>query len=55
MRHVEVRRLFRDAECRGLRDGYLDDGYQLGGKQYLVVAIGVQEYPAELLAFRLPE
>lgn len=28
--------------------------YMLSGKQYIVVAIGGQNYPAELLAFRLP-
>jgi quinoprotein glucose dehydrogenase len=28
--------------------------YMLNGKQYIVVAIGGQNYPAELLAFRLP-
>jgi quinoprotein glucose dehydrogenase len=29
--------------------------YMLGGKQYVVVAIGGQNYPAELLAFKLPD
>ena len=29
--------------------------YMLGGKQYVVVAIGGQNYPAELVAFKLPD
>jgi quinoprotein glucose dehydrogenase len=29
--------------------------YLLGGKQYIVVAIGAQGYPGEFLAFRLPD
>ena len=29
--------------------------YMLNGKQYIVVAIGSQNYGAELLAFRLPD
>ncbi len=28
--------------------------YMLNGKQYIVVAIAGQQYPAELVAFRLP-
>ena len=28
--------------------------YMLGGKQYIVVAVGGGNYPGELLAFRLP-
>jgi len=28
--------------------------YMLGGKQYIVVAIGGQGYSSELLAFKLP-
>jgi quinoprotein glucose dehydrogenase len=28
--------------------------YMLGGKQYIVVAIGSAQYPSELLAFKLP-
>ena len=28
--------------------------YMLGGQQYIVLAIGGGNYPAELLAFRLP-
>ncbi len=28
--------------------------YMLGGRQYIVVAIGGGNYSAELLAFRLP-
>ena len=28
--------------------------YMANGKQYIVIAIGGQGYPAELLAFRLP-
>jgi hypothetical protein len=27
----------------------------LNGKQYIVVAIAAQNYPAELVAFRLPD
>jgi len=29
--------------------------YMLGGKQYIVIAIAAANYPAELVAFRLPE
>ena len=29
--------------------------YMLGGKQYIVLAIGAANYPAELVAFRLPD
>jgi quinoprotein glucose dehydrogenase len=29
--------------------------YSLNGKQYIVIAIGAAGYPAELLAFRLPD
>ena len=29
--------------------------YMLNGKQYIVVAIGAANYPAELVAFRLPD
>jgi quinoprotein glucose dehydrogenase len=28
--------------------------YMLGGKQYIVLAIGGPNYPAELIAFKLP-
>jgi len=28
--------------------------YMLGGKQYIVIAIAGANYPAELVAFRLP-
>ncbi len=28
--------------------------YMLGGEQYIVLAIGGGNYPAELVAFRLP-
>jgi len=28
--------------------------YMLGGKQYIVVAIGRQNYPSELLTLKLP-
>jgi len=28
--------------------------YMIDGKQYIVVAIGGQAYPSELLAFKLP-
>ena len=29
--------------------------YMLGGKQYIVLAIGGQDYPAEYVAFKLPD
>ena len=29
--------------------------YMLNGKQYIVVAIAAANYPAELVAFRLPD
>ena len=29
--------------------------YMAGGKQYIVIAVGGPGYPAELLAYRLPE